>query len=217
MAMIIAGGAALSFTPDGFAFARGSLLVAGACVFWAIDNNLTRKVAANDARVIACVKGLAAGLANLGAAAILGIDWPSPQALSAAGMVGFLGYGVSLALFVLALRHLGAARTGAYFSLAPFFGAILALSITRETVTLQLLAAAALMGAGVWLHITEHHAHEHTHEAMTHTHAHAHDIHHQHAHEPGQDTAEPHTHAHTHDVLVHTHPHYPDIHHQHRH
>jgi hypothetical protein len=138
-----------------------------------------------------------------------------PVALAA--LVGFVGYGVSLALFVLALRHLGSARTGAYFSTAPFIGALAAVVGLGEPVSVQLAAAGALMGFGVWLHLTERHEHEHVHEPMVHNHAHVHDMHHQHAHKPGDPPGEPHTHEHRHEWLRHTHPHVPDMHHTHRH
>ena len=131
--------------------------------------------------------------------------------------VGFLGYGVSLVLFVLALRGLGAARTGAYFSVAPFFGAALAIVAFGEPLSWPCALAAALMALGVWLHLTEVHEHEHVHEALTHTHAHRHDAHHQHGHNFDWNGREPHTHEHSHEPLVHRHPHYPDVHHRHEH
>jgi drug/metabolite transporter (DMT)-like permease len=133
------------------------------------------------------------------------------------GVVGFLGYGVSLALFVLGLRHLGTARTGAYFSLAPFIGALLSLMLLGEPLTLRLLTAGALMAVGLWLHLTERHEHEHRHEAIEHEHRHTHDQHHRHAHGPDDPTGEPHSHWHRHEPLIHRHPHYPDLHHRHRH
>ena len=128
-------------------------------------------------------------------------------------MVGFLGYNVSLVLFVYALRHLGTARTGAYFSTAPFLGAIAALALLREPLTVQLIAAGLLMAIGVWLHLTEHHEHE----PMEHSHSHVHDEHHRHEHTPDDPPGEPHTHSHRHERLTHTHPHGPDMHHQHKH
>jgi hypothetical protein len=131
--------------------------------------------------------------------------------------VGFFGYGVSLALFIVALRHLGTARTGAYFSVAPFFGAALAIALLGEVTTLLFWAAAALMALGVWLHVSERHEHPHVHEPMEHTHPHVHDEHHRHAHEDGADASAPHTHRHRHERLVHSHPHYPDLQHRHRH
>ena len=132
-------------------------------------------------------------------------------------VVGFVGYGVSLVLFVLALRGLGAARTGAYFSTAPFVGAAIAIIAFGEPVSWPFWLAAGLMAAGVWLHLTEVHEHEHVHEPLTHTHAHRHDAHHLHEHAFEWDGHEPHTHEHRHEPLVHRHPHYPDVHHRHDH
>ncbi len=215
MLLIVAGAAALSWAPDAVEVARGSLLVVAACACWAIDNNLTRKVSACDAMVIAGVKGLVAGAVSLACALQLGQTLPPAATVGAAALLGLLSYGVSLALFVLALRHLGAARTGAYFAIAPFFGAVLAIGVAHEAVTPQLLAAGLLMALGVYLHLTERHEHVHTHGALAHDHSHRHDEHHRHLHEFPWDGTEPHTHAHEHDVLVHRHPHYPDIHHRH--
>jgi hypothetical protein len=135
--------------------------------------------------------------------------------LIAAGILGFAGIGVSLVMFILALRYLGTARTGAYYSLAPFIGAILAITLLGEEITLKLLLAGALMGIGLWLHLSERHEHEHEHELLEHDHAHVHDEHHQHTHD-GLVT-EPHAHPHKHLPMRHKHPHYPDLHHRHGH
>jgi len=162
-------------------------------------------------------KGLLAGPFLLALGLLTGGRLPSPTVAVVAGTVGFFGYGVSLALFVLALRQLGAARTGAYFSTAPFLGAVAAILFLSEPLTFQLIAAGLMMGMGVWLHLTEHHEHEHDHAPMEHTHAHVHDEHHQHEHLPGDPPGEPHTHAHQHPRIKHRHPHVPDMHHQHRH
>jgi drug/metabolite transporter (DMT)-like permease len=218
MALIVAGGAALAIDPARpLAFSPGALAVVAACACWALDNNLTRKVAASDAVVIACVKGLVAGATNLMLAGFAGLDFPSWNAAVGAAALGFFGYGVSLALFVVALRALGAARTGAYFSVGPFFGALVAVAVFGEPVTLTLAAAGALMAWGVWLHATERHEHAHVHEPLAHAHPHVHDAHHRHAHADGWDGAEPHTHWHRHEPLRHRHAHYPDLHHRHRH
>ncbi len=166
---------------------------------------------------IAGLKGLVAGIANTGIALAMGHAFPSAATTVAAGIVGLLGYGVSLVLFVLALRHLGSARTGAYFSTAPFIGVAFSLILLRETPGPLFWAAAGLMVIGVWLHLTERHAHRHEHESLAHTHAHVHDEHHQHEHNFPWDGREPHAHFHEHEPLVHSHPHYPDIHHRHRH
>jgi drug/metabolite transporter (DMT)-like permease len=217
MALIVAGGAVLSsgagVRAGGFA---GPVLIAGACLAWAIDNNLTRKVSINDAMLIACTKGLVAGPITVAIAVYFGS--PTVGALNSfkAGLLGFAGYGLSLTLFVVALRHLGTARTGAYFSLAPFAGAALAVALGAP-LTAALLAAGVLMGLGIWLHLTEKHEHAHRHASMQHEHSHTHDAHHQHAHGPEWNGEQPHTHPHVHEPLEHTHAHFPDVHHRHEH
>ncbi|HXQ52701.1 MAG TPA: DMT family transporter [Stellaceae bacterium] len=214
---ILGGAVLLSWDGPAGGFGWGALWIAGACLAWAVDNNLTRKISGADPLQIAMVKGLAAGAVNVALALLLRAPWPAPGAVAAAGLVGFLGYGVSLALFVLALRHLGTARTAAYFSAAPFVGALVAIVGFGEAVTQNFLAAAALMALGLYLHLAERHEHEHAHEPLAHEHRHSHDAHHGHAHGPGDPPGEPHAHAHAHGRMVHRHPHYPDIHHRHIH
>src|SRR5437667_336062 len=214
----LAAGGVLSVGPGHVGgVSRGALLVAAACLCWAIDNNLTRKVSASDAILTAGLKGLVAGVVNLSVALGLGYALPSLPSIAQAASVGFFGYGLSLALFVLALRHLGTARTGAYFAIAPFFGGILAVLFFGDAVTLQLCIAAALMGVGLWLHLSERHEHEHAHDAVEHVHMHRHDVHHRHVHDFQWDGVEPHTHPHRHEAMVHKHVHFPDVHHRHRH
>jgi drug/metabolite transporter (DMT)-like permease len=218
MAAIAAGAAVLSWQPSRqMAVDRSALLVAGACLAWAIDNNLTRKVSGGDPVQIAMVKGAVAGSVNLVLALGLGAAWPPTGVVLGAAIVGLVGYGTSLAFFVGALRLLGTARTGAYFSTAPFVGAMGAVAILAEPVTGRLLLASALMAVGVWLHLTERHEHEHVHEAVEHDHLHRHDEHHQHSHPADVPAREPHSHPHAHAPLRHSHPHYPDLHHRHRH
>jgi drug/metabolite transporter (DMT)-like permease len=195
----------------------GPILVVGACIAWGLDNNLTRKASLADPLQIVEFKGLIAGPINLMLGLLAGGALPGVWVTIMAGGVGFLGYGVSLALFVLALRHLGTARTGAYFSTAPFLGAVAAVAFLAEPLTLQLAVAGLLMGVGVWLHLTEDHEHEHEHEPLEHAHPHMHDAHHQHEHGPNDPPGEPHTHAHRHERLRHRHAHVPDVHHQHKH
>lgn len=218
MALIVAGGAALAW-PSSWAAGGwvGASLVALACLGWAIDNNLTRKVSASDAVFIAALKGWIAGVVNVGIAMAGGATWPATGTVAEALVVGLLGYGASLVLFVLALRGLGSARTGAYFSTAPFIGAAVAIAAFHDPVSTVFWVAAALMAAGVWLHLTERHAHEHSHEPLDHAHAHRHDEHHQHEHDFEWDGSEPHTHPHHHAPLTHSHAHFPDVHHRHSH
>jgi len=214
---IAAGGIVLSWdqAPRASGLA-GPLLVAGACLAWALDNNLTRRVSGGDAVAIASLKGLVAGTVNLGLALALGAYLPAPGAVLLGALVGLLGYGVSLVFFILALRELGTARTSAYFAVAPFYGAGIALVLLDEQTGPAFWAAAALMAIGVWLHLTERHEHDHAHEATTHAHEHVHDAHHQHEHPDGNAT-EPHSHTHHHRAIRHRHPHYPDLHHRHEH
>ena len=216
-AAILSGAVLLSWQggPEGFGW--GAVAIAGACAAWGLDNNLTRRLSAADPVQIALIKGLAAGAVNLVLALVAGAQLPSAGAIGGAAAIGFVGYGVSLVLFVLGLRHLGAARTGAYFATAPFIGAVVAIALLGEPVTTLLIIAGLLMACGVYLHLAEAHEHEHMHEAFEHEHRHTHDMHHQHAHEPGDPAGEPHTHRHRHMPLVHKHPHYPDLHHRHAH
>lgn len=221
MALIVAGAVLLAGwhgSPQNAWLGGGAVLVALACLCWALDNNLTRKVSASDAVFLAALRGLIAGGVNTGLALFLGERLPGGAAVAGAMGIGLLGYGVSLVLFVLALRGLGAARTGAYFSTAPFMGAAIAILAFGEHAALTFWAAAALMGAGVWLHLQERHEHVHTHQPIAHTHRHVHDEHHQHSHDFDWETRGAHTHEHAHALLTHRHPHYPDIiHHQHEH
>jgi drug/metabolite transporter (DMT)-like permease len=218
MICLIAGSAALvwSGTPT-LTGVAGPIAVIGACVMWGLDNNLTRKVSLADPLQIVQLKGLIAGPVSVALGLWAGASLPGALDALLAAIVGFLGYGVSLVLFILALRHLGAARTGAYFSTAPFLGAVVAVIGLGEPVTVQLMLAGGLMGLGVWLHLTERHEHEHIHQPMTHAHTHVHDEHHQHQHNVDHPSGEPHTHVHVHGRLKHKHAHTPDMHHDHRH
>jgi drug/metabolite transporter (DMT)-like permease len=218
MLCLVAGAAVLSWsgTPT-LDSIPGPLAIIGACLAWGLDNNLTRKVSLADPLHIVELKGLTAGPFNLVIGLSIGAPLPDFTAVVLAGVVGFLGYGVSLALFVIALRHLGTARTGAYFSTAPFLGSAAAVIALGEPVTPQLVGAGALMAVGVWLHLTEHHEHEHAHAPMAHAHPHMHDEHHRHTHAVLDPADEPHTHFHEHDAMRHSHPHVPDMHHVHRH
>ena len=219
MLAIVAGGIALAWQSGASAQTDvlGPVWVGLACLCWGIDNNLTRKVSASDALFIAGIKGSVAGSVNTVIALAMGAALPGLATVAVTMVVGLLGYGISLVLFVLALRGLGTARTGAYFSTAPFIGAAVALFVFSEPTSLPFWIAAGLMALGVWLHLTEHHAHEHQHEVLEHAHEHVHDEHHQHAHEAGMFSREKHSHWHRHTAIQHSHPHYPDIHHRHSH
>lgn len=219
MLAIVAGGVVLAWA-DGQGGATdwlGPLAIVGACLCWAIDNNLTRRVSASDALFIAGVKGAMAGVVNAALALALGASLPAALVMVGTLSVGLLGYGISLVFFVLALRGLGTARTGAYFSIAPFIGTAVSLALLGESTSAAFWLAAALMGWGVWLHLTERHEHEHIHEPMEHSHRHIHDAHHRHQHDIEWNGEEAHEHWHRHEAMVHKHPHYPDTHHRHEH
>lgn len=218
MAAIVAGAVALSWPGQAdFSGLWPSLAILGACLAWGIDNNLTRKVALHDATWLAAVKGLVAGPVNLALAFLLGAALPPLLNVFAAMLTGLFAYGISLVLFIVALRHIGTARAGAYFSIAPFFGALLAIAM-GDAVTIPLIVAGVLMALGVWLHLTERHEHPHTHEPLAHEHWHTHpEEHHDHAHPEPVAPGTRHRHPHVHAVITHTHEHYPDSHHRHLH
>ncbi len=217
MIVIVLGAVVLSWPGQAnFSGVWPALSSLGACLAWGIDNNLTRKVSLSDAAWIASVKGLVAGSVNLVLAIIVGTALPPLLNTVGALVVGFLAYGVSLALFVLGLRLLGTARTGAYFSIAPFIGAILAIAL-GEPLTWTLVIAGALMAVGIWLHLTEQHDHLHHHDQIEHDHEHIHDEHHLHDHDVPLQPGTKHRHSHRHAAMAHSHSHYPDAHHQHKH
>lgn len=222
LAVVVAGCALSTWAAPGAArsaasFFWGPLAVAAACASWAVDNNLTQRLSLKDPLAVVCVKGLgAAPIAYAIARFSAHAAWPPARVVVGALALGAVSYGVSLALYVRATRTLGAARTGVLFAAAPFVGAALAIPIAGEPPSLRVAAAAALIGAGVWLLLSEQHGHRHRHEPLDHEHLHTHDEHHQHAHR-GDEGPEPHSHPHHHDPLEHAHPHASDAHHRHKH
>jgi drug/metabolite transporter (DMT)-like permease len=215
---IVAGAVFLSISPAGGTDGgmAGRIAIVAACFCWAVDNNLTRRISAGNPAVIAGIKGLFAGTVNLSIALTLGQSIPRAPVAMMSCLVGFIGYGASLVLFILALRAMGAARTGALFSTAPFIGALASLLFLGERASPMLLPAALLMGLGIWLQMGEEHRHVHVHEETVHRHSHVHDAHHGHDHETETDTGR-HSHSHRHLPVTHAHHHYPDIHHMHDH
>lgn len=215
--LMLAASLVLGYDPKAeFGLSLHMLAVAGACALWALDNNLTRRISAADPVSIAMIKGLAAGGVNTAIALATAAQLPAAMTLGAALLLGWLSYGIGLVLYIVALRHLGSARTASHFGTAPFIGAALAIALLGEPVTAGFAAAFALMIAATWLVLTEHHEHAHTHEPLQHEHVHEHDAHHQHAHRGGEGP-QPHSHPHRHEPLTHEHPHLPDQHHHHSH
>jgi len=215
--VMLAGASVLSWSPGAtLGISTPALFIVAACLFWALDNNFTRPISGADPIAIACIKGLAAGSVNLLLAVAAGDSLPGVASATSALVVGAAGYGVSLVLYVTALRHLGAARTAAHFGTAPFIGAILAVPLLGEPIDWRLATGFAFMLAATWTLLRESHDHEHVHAPQEHAHRHVHDEHHHHEHR-GDEGPEPHTHPHRHERMRHTHPHFPDLHHRHHH
>ncbi len=192
----------------------GSLLVVFSMFFWGVDNNLTRKISDRDPVIIAMTKGLVGGIISLGIAMFLGAAIPLGPDTLIALIFGAFSYGASLVLFILALQEMGAARASAFFSLAPFIGALSSILLLGEKVKLLMFPAALLMIAGALLMIKESHIHKHGHKQLVHEHFHYHDEHHHHWH---SFKADYHNHEHRHEAIVHIHSHWPDTHHRHMH
>ena len=193
----------------------GAAEVAGACLAWGIDNNLSQRLSLRDPVATARIKTLGAGACTLAIAFVLGYRLPAGAALGGALAVGALCYGASLVLDMKALRILGAAREAAFFATAPFIGAIVAVIVFGNAPRVSEWTGGLLMAAGVVLLMRERHAHMHTHQEFEHDHLHVHDQHHRHVHP--EPVAEPHSHPHRHAPLTHDHPHLSDLHHRHVH
>ncbi len=193
----------------------GTLAVVGACAAWALDNNLGQALSLRDPVAVTRAKALTAGAVDLALALLLGERLPPAMILVGALATGFVGYGLSIVLHLLAMRHVGAARQAAYFATAPFVGALAAVPILGERPGAAEAAAGVLMAAGAVLLISARHGHRHAHDVLVHDHAHVHDAHHLHDHADAVE--EPHAHPHAHAPLVHDHPHLPDTHHRHGH
>lgn len=197
----------------------GAVGILAACALWGLDNNLMRQVSGKDPVLLAAIKGLAAATISFGIAAVARQALPTAGPALLALLVGGLSYGLSMTLFITAMRHLGAARTSALYGTAPFTGALLSLLIFPGSASLTLLLAAPLMILGTVLLLGEQHGHEHRHDPLEHAHAHRHDDgHHDHGETHDLDAGvTSHAHPHLHPETAHTHGHAPDLHHRHGH
>jgi drug/metabolite transporter (DMT)-like permease len=217
-ALVIAGAALLSGVPNDLGSdAFGMLAIVGACASWALDNNLMQRLSLRDPVAVARAKALGAGGCMLALVEVRGDPLPATTVAFQALCLGFVSYGLSLVLAVHAMRLVGAARQAAFFASAPFVGALLSIRVLGEKPGGEVVAAGALIVAGVFLLLSERHAHWHEHVEIDHDHVHVTDDHHKHAHDPGMLPVEPHAHLHHHPPLAHAHPHAPDVHHRHRH
>lgn len=214
--ILIAASIVVLQAKEGFAFSLSGLLVVLACIFWGIDNNLTRDVEQLSSTVLACIKGFGAGIFTIVLALLFSSGSVTGNQISGALAIGAVSYGLSLVLFVEALRKIGSARTATFFAIGPFVGTLLSVAVLGERPSAAYWFAASLMLAGIFLLYREIHRHLHTHEVITHSHRHIHEEHHRHEHEDSEP-AEPHQHSHVHEGITHSHGHWPDIHHRHTH
>ncbi len=217
VASILAACILLTWDPNGqWGFSLGALGVVLACFLWGADNNFTRNISSKDPVLIVTIKGAVAGLFSLSCAVILGNALPSVFTAFGAMLIGFICYGISIVLFIYAMRNMGASRTSAFFGTAPFIGSFISIFIFNEAPGLLFYVSASLMVAGVYLLTSESHEHSHTHDCLTHEHRHNHhDEHHIHEHSPQKELE--HSHFHMHAKTKHSHPHMPDLHHWHTH
>jgi drug/metabolite transporter (DMT)-like permease len=224
--LVVIGGLVLSWPggaphADGWGAVYGDLTgvlaLGGACLSWALDNNLTQRLSARDPVAVARTKALCAGLCTLVLARVFGQSLPAPRVYLSALLVGLLSYGLSLVLYVYAQRILGAARQAGLFATAPFIGALASVALLGERLGTTVAAGGLLMAFGLWVMFSQAHVHDHLHDAVAHDHLHVHDLHHQHGHDNPSVAEQPHAHWHRHVPLSHAHPHLPDVHHRHRH
>ena len=216
--LLTAGGMALVWDRGAWGGAQiwGLLAVMLATVAWGIDNTLSRALADRDPAQVVMGKSLMGGLLTTVIAGLFCENTPSWSARLALFAIGATGYGLSLRLYLLAQRAIGAGRTGSVFAFAPFMGAALAAVLNKDAISGGTLLAGCVMLAGVILHLAESHAHWHEHTALEHEHAHTHDDgHHDHVHDPMPTGA--HSHRHQHQAMGHSHAHAPDLHHTHTH
>jgi drug/metabolite transporter (DMT)-like permease len=216
VAVALAAGVLLSL-PQGAGGFQAALLIAGACLCWAIDNHVTALIDGMTPQQSTTLKGLVAGTVNLAIGLLLSRSVPSITDIVPALALGFVAYGLSITFYIMAAQAMGAVRSQLLFSLAPYFGIGLAVLLLGEGLDWAQAAAALAMGAAGVLLVWDKHAHPHAHPAESHIHRHSHaDAHHNHDH-PGLPPETVHTHQHEHEPLEHSHQHWPDLHHRHRH
>ncbi len=222
-------------------FSMGSVFVLLACLCWGFENNCTRMLSLKDPMQIVVIKGFGSGFGALLIAVFLKEYQATALHILAALLLGFVAYGLSIYFYILAQRELGAARTSAYYAVAPFIGVLISFLLFKAQPSLSFGVAFGLMLIGTYFGTVETHDHEHTHERMKHEHKHRHDdLHHTHKHDDFNQTQKEdrlhhtakqnlthakrrtssiieHSHMHTHEEVCHAHPHTPDLHHVHSH
>ena len=219
VAAITSASILLSWNPDSeWGFSIGALGVLLACVFWGLDNNFTRNISAKDPLITVIIKGIGAGSFSLLLAVLLHNEFPDLKIIIGSMLLGFFCYGLSIVLFILSMRNLGASRASAFLGTAPFAGALLSFLLLHELPNILFCAAIPIMIIGAVLLLGEEHIHRHIHDLIEHEHRHNHnDGHHEHEHEHENIKLPEHSHLHKHEVIEHTHAHTPEIHHRHAH
>lgn len=218
IAAIVVAAVVLTYQPGEIrADVAGILAVMGACLCWAVDNNVSQRLSLRDPVVVTRIKTLGAGVGMLGLAVVNGQQLPRLQVVFATFILGLFSYGISLLLDMRALRLLGAAREAGFFATAPFIGAVVAVPVLGERWRLEDAVATVVMMVGIALLLRGHHSHRHTHAEVEHDHLHHHDDHHDHRHDDVSVAHEPHAHLHRHLSLTHDHPHLSELHHRHEH
>jgi drug/metabolite transporter (DMT)-like permease len=199
-----------------FSLSFGSIFVLLACICWGLENNCTRKLSIKDPLEIVVIKGFGSGIGALLIALSLGERTNNILYIISALLLGFFAYGLSIFFYIYAQRDLGAAKTSAYYAIAPFIGVGLSLIIFREVPSWSFVVALLIMIIGTYFASTEEHNHRHSHILITHEHSHNHeDDHHNHIH--NKTIIKNHNHIHTHEECTHWHKHTQEIHHSHVH
>ena len=216
IALVTLASAVLSFEGKGsFQFHTGSLFVLGAACCWGLENNCTRTLSSKSSVQITTIKGIFSGLGSLTVALVVGEEIPGVLWIAAVLLLGFVAYGLSINFYIKAQKDLGAAKTSAYYSVAPFLGVAFGMLILGERPAIQFYIGLAIMVIATVLmikdtislqHTHEHshiHNHEHKHGNLVHSHEHTHI--HSHTHIHGENEA---FHSHTHkDIDNHDHAH----------
>lgn len=215
IALVTIASVILSFEGTGsFEFNIGSLFVFGACLCWGIENNCTRMISNKSSIEIVVIKGTFSGLGSLIVALAIGESIPSILWMMCVLLLGFVAYGLSIYFYVMAQKDLGAAKTSAYYSIAPFLGVAFGMLILGERPEIQFYVALAVMIISTYFmikdtielqHTHEHshtHTHEHSHGDIVHSHEHTHT--HTHIHVHGADSD---NHEHNHHTMSHEHSH----------
>lgn len=229
IALITTASLLLTINESGsLSFSFGSIFVILACACWGLENNCTRKLSSKNPLQIVVIKGFGSGLCSLAIAFAVRQFSSNVFYICLAFLLGFVAYGLSIYFYIFAQRELGAARTSAYYAVAPFIGVLISIIVFRQKMNASFVAALLIMIAGAYFAASERHQHDHVHHPVTHEHRHNHhDSHHDHHHDNdqilgdflGQDPAPAgdHSHIHTHENIRHVHLHTPDIHHDHSH